>query len=287
MRKILALVDLDRVYDYQASGVDAVLMGTKFSATRQLKTYQIAEMAKVNQDIEVIAVFNRFYFEPELDQVLTEMREMRQAGIQSLICTDLAVVQLNKRHQLGFKVTLDTDTTMTNAYDIKIMQEHGVDEVVVGRELTLDERMELAKDCEHLGMHFFGYQLMSFSRRHHLKSYNEFRGLDLDLTESYWIREAKRDEDYLIFEDAYGTHIYAPGIFSAIHAYPLLKESKAYDALYFEVLELDIDLLLALCKVLDEIDNYEQYEKELTEKYGLLLNYGLLYTSTQQGAKHA
>lgn len=286
MNKIVPLINIDLVQDYKNAGVDAVLMGSVLSSTRQNKTYTLEEMNDVNKEIEVIAIFNRFYFEPEIDNILNEMKILKEYGIKKIICTDLGIVNLNRKYNLGFYIILDTDTTMTNHFDIEVYLNNGVNEVMVGRELTLEERLYLGDKCDSLGMHGFGYQIMSFSRRNHLSAYKTFTGLDLDTDKTYWLKEQKREDLYMMMEDDYGTHVFAPHIFSIVHCYDQIK-NKGYKSIILEPKNIDIDIILNIVKDIDTIDDYQAYENKLRDDYKLDIDTGLLYLKTNQGGKAA
>lgn len=282
MRKLVPLVDPLRINDYLAAGVDALLLGTCLGATRQPRYYTVEAMGVIAQSIPVIAVYNRFYFEPDIELITAELDALSKQGINEILCSDLGIVQLIIENDWGFKIILDTDTTMTNHYDIQFYLDHGVDEVIVSRELTLDERIEISRHVTSVGMHFFGYQLMSFSRRRHLSHYSDFLNLDLDLSQKYWIKEVKRDERYLMFEDDYGTHIYAPDCLSGIHAYPLIQKA-GYQSLIFDVMGLDIEVVLAVCIRLDDVIDYNQFEHDIARQHQVQLGHGLWYQKTNQG----
>lgn len=283
MKKIVPLVSLMEVDNYVSNGVDAVLMGTYFSSTRQVQVYDIEEMVKANEKIEVIALFNRFFFEQELEQAKHELKSMYDNGIEYVLCTDMGIIELIHELDIDMKVIYDTDTTMTNIEDIKFMLENGVHEVVLAREITLEERLDIAKNIQgFLGTHFFGYQLMSTSRRKHLSQYKDLTKIDLNPDAIHFLREKKRDEYYLTIEDQYGTHIYAPKPLTMVHTYPQLKEA-GINNIYFEVMGANIDDVLFVVRNLDHIEDYQEFEEILKETSELDLDHGLLYKETEKG----
>lgn len=281
MEKIVPLVALSQVDNYLSSNVDAVTMGTFFGATRQTSVYSLEEIIEVNQEIPVIACYNRFYFEHEISQLEHELKALYEGGIDRIVCGDFAVLQIIYELDLDFDVTLDTDTTMTNGKEISLMHQAGAKEVVVGRELTLDERLSIAKEVKgDLGMHVFGYQLMSFSRRKHLSQYAALEKIEIDTHEIHWIKETKRDERYMIFEDEYGTHTYAPEIISVLHAFNKIKEA-GYKHLYFDVIGLEIEDVLFVIRNLDLVEDYTEFERMIEELWLVELSHGLLYKETE------
>lgn len=281
MRKIVPLISLSQVDNYINNGVDAVIMGTYFSGVRQPEVYDIAEILEVNEKINVIVNFNRFYFEPEMSQVRHELKALYEGGIDSVICGDFGVLQVIHEMDLDMKVIFSTDTTMTNIEEISILLENGVSEVVVGRELTLEERLNIAKGISKpLGMNFFGYQLMAFSRRKHLSQYKSLVDAPIDTQGINFLKESKRDELYMILEDTYGSHTFAPGVFSAIHATKEIKDS-GYTSLYFEVLGMDIEDVLFVVRSLDIVTDYVEFEKIVQDTLEQPLTSGLLYKETE------
>ncbi|AMC92752.1 hypothetical protein AOC36_01740 [Erysipelothrix larvae] len=282
MRKIVPLVNLNQVENYLSNGVDKVLMGSYFSAARQVEVFTIQEMIEVNEKIPVVGCFNRFYFEHELNQLKHEIKSLVEGGIEEITASDLAVLEIVFELGLDVKVILDTDTTMTNIDDVKTMHDMGADEVVLGRELTLDEIVSISKETNVCGMHFFGYQLMSASRRKHLTQYAQYRNVDIRTGQLYWMKEAKRDALYMTLEDHYGTHIYAPDVYSGIHVYQTLKEA-GIQTLYFDVMGLEIEDVLFVVRSLDILEDYDQFETILSETCDMVLTHGLLYQETEKG----
>jgi U32 family peptidase len=281
MRKIVPLISMNQVDNYIKNGVDAVIMGTYFSGTRQPEVFDIEEMLEVNEKIDVIANFNRFYFEPEMSQVAHEIKALYEGGIDWVICGDFGILQVIHELNLDMNVIFSTDTTMTNIEEISILLENGASEVVVGRELTLEERLALAKGIKKpLGMSFFGYQLMSFSRRKHLTQYKELVDAPIDTLGINYIKESNRDDFYMIIEDTYGSHTFAPGVFSAIHAAKEIKDA-GYTSLYFEVLGMDIEDVLFVVRSLDIVEDFVEFENIVKETLDQDLTHGLLYKETE------
>lgn len=283
LKKIVPLVGLSEIDNYISNGVDAVLMGTYFGSTRQLQVYDLEEMIETNEKIPVIGLFNRFYFEQEMAQLEHEIKALYDGGLDHIMCSDYAVIEIVHELDLDIKVILDTDTTMTNSEDIQLMLNTSVDEVVVSREITLDERLKIADNVKgNLGMHFFGYQLMSFSRRKHLTQYKDLQEIEMNPENLHFLKEARRDDFYMTFEDAYGTHIFAPKVMSAIHATPAIKE-KGYTSLYFDVVGLNIEDVLFVVRNLDVMDDYDTLEAIVIETCEFEIGHGLLYKETEKG----
>ena len=281
MRKVVPLISMNQVENYIKNGVDAVIMGTYFSGTRQPEVYDIEEILEVNEKIEVIANFNRFYFEPEMSQVAHELKALYEGGVDHVICGDFGVLQVIHELDLDMKVIFSTDTTMTNIEEISILLDNGASEVVVGRELTMEERLDIARGVNKpLGMSFFGQQLMSFSRRKHLTQYKEMVDAPIDTLGINYIKESNRDDLYMIIEDTYGTHTFAPGVFSAIHATNDIKEA-GYTSLYFEVLGMNIEDVLFVVRSLDIVDDFVEFEGIVSATLEEELNHGLLYKETE------
>lgn len=283
MNKIVPLVSLIEVDNYISNGVDSVLMGTLFGSTRQERVYDLEEIIDTNAKIPVIAMYNRFYFEQELEQLKDEIKALHDGGIDHIMCTDMAVIQIVNEEELDLKIIYNTDTTMTNAEDIQLMLDKSVDEVIVSRELTFDERLEISKNVKgNLGMHFFGYQLMSFSRRKHLSQYKDLSGIEIETESINYLKEVNRDDLYMTFEDTYGTHMFAPNVLSMIHLYDQLKASN-YKNLYFETININIDDVLFVIRNIDMIEDYKEFEEIVRETSGLELDHGLLYSETDKG----
>lgn len=282
MRKIVPLVSLKELDNYISSGVDAVLMGTFFGATRQTEVFTLDEIIAVNEKIPVIGCFNRFYFEHEISQLRYEIKAMYEGGINEIVGSDLAVMELVHELEIDMGVILDTDTTMTNLSDVKTMHDMGAREVVLGRELTLSEMLDISAQTGYCGVHFFGYQLTSFSRRKHISQYAKQAKLNLPTDSLYWLKETRRDTKYMTLEDEYGTHIFAPDVYSAVHAYDALNENKIM-SVYFDVIGIDIEDILFVVRSVGLVDDGKELESIIETATSLKLTHGLLYQETEKG----
>ena len=69
--------------------------------------------------------------------------------------------------ELGYQgeIILETDTTLTSVNDINVYLANGISSVILARELSLDEMVEIGKQViAPVSINFFGHQLMSTSR---------------------------------------------------------------------------------------------------------------------------
>lgn len=261
---------------YRQSGVDYVMMSTAFLGTRIKKAYTIDEIDYVVNELQldVIVVLNRFYFEADLGELENILIELDKRGVRRLLFSDFAVLNLVQRNKLSFYCICQTDTTMTSSRDIQQMFTYGAHECVIARELTLDESCYILDHTEgNIGIHFFGYPLMSSSRKHHLQNYFNFVKKPIDFSEAVWLKEQNRKEYYLSVEDQHGNSMYYGHVVSPYR--DIERLNRANVTLYYDTIGLDTMDVLCFLSMIVHHESTSVIEETMAKRY-ITIERGLL-----------
>ncbi len=196
MRKILPLISLLEVDNYISNGVDAVLMGTVFSSQAQMTIYDLEEITKTQEQIPVIALFNRDFKQDEKDRLIHEITTLHEKNVDSILIQDEFVLDVLKE--------LDLDLEIIFKHKDKIQALDHVNEHLI--EYSNDE------DFNH-GIHFFGHQYLKTEKAGEevpfvLKDENGFHHYSENLT-SYISKYDKIKTERLksIYFEPFGSNI--------------------------------------------------------------------------------
>ncbi len=273
----------EQLEEYQRHKVNIVMMSTRFLGTRMNNYYTIDEMIAVNGRnlLPVMVVINRFFYEPEMDELKAQLIQLYEGGIQRILCSDLGVLDLIQSLDLPFYVVLQTDTTMTSLQDINTMLSSGCHEVIAARELSEPELLTMVDHVKGmLGISFFGFPLMSSSRKQHVLNY--FKEVDLPVSFDYPIEaiEQTRKDPFLIFEDDHGNAVFNGTVVS--HLLNADAYRKANVVLYFDTLGLRTeDVLWCVRAVVDGMASSLILDEMASR--GIAVSRGLLDDATVTG----
>lgn len=172
---------------------------------------------------------NRFLFEPELQNCLEDIGAFLPY-LDGIMVSDFGLMYALRQRGYQGLIYLHTDTTITNSRDFSVLLDQGFDQIVLARELTLDEYKCIAK--KHPGKvicPLFGHQIISTSRRPLLQAYAEQVGITLQSHTIYRMQEEKRQDDFLIYEDESGFHTFDGRFLHGLKYLRELQQASCYD----------------------------------------------------------
>lgn len=274
---------LNLIGRYYDAGVELLLLSTSFLGTRMNSYYTIKEIEQVVSEgvLPVMVVINRFFFDEDLKQLEHDLIALHAIGVQRIMFSDFAVFELIEQLQLDFYTVCSTDTTITSSNDVNTCLSYGISEVVLARELTINEILVIAdKSDGRIGLNAFGFPMMSISRKKHLKHYLDFIGRPVPDTYPIRIQEKNRNESYLLFENSAGNTLLNGKIATVLADTELLEPSRI--SWYFDTLGLDAEMVLQVVASVKRGEPYARQE-DICLAYGQTLSRGLLDTPTNMG----
>jgi len=199
-----------------ASGCDSVYFGIKGLTMRNLAgNFDILEINKVMDRLRQngcrgYLALNVIVYEREAGKVRRIINAAKEAGVDGIICWDMAVLSLAK--EAGLRIHLSTQASVSNFPALKVYAAQGVQRVVLAREMRLSDIARIAQkikkekvDCE-IEAFVHGAMCLSISGRCFLSEYSfsqsANRGRCLQpCRRQYRIRDVGDECEYVLGED--------------------------------------------------------------------------------------
>ncbi len=128
-----------------ANGADAVYFGLpQFNARYRATNFAIDDLPNIctylhERGVKGYVTFNTLIFADEWPQVLAYLNALQQANVDAVIVQDWGLALVIHRLFPNLPIHASTQTTQTEARGIQLLQELGVERVIVARELSIAE----------------------------------------------------------------------------------------------------------------------------------------------------
>ncbi len=136
------------------SGADAVYLGVGnlFNARRGAKNFDHEGLCRAveycrERGVRVYAALNTLITDDETEPLLSELDAVAVAGVDAVIVQDLAVAALVRRRWPALPLHASTQLCVHNADGAKELEKLGFSQVVLARELSLDEIRKIKEKC--------------------------------------------------------------------------------------------------------------------------------------------
>jgi len=123
------------------NGADAVYFGVKeFNMRATARNFEVSELKKIadycrDKAVKSYLALNTIIYDAELPRLHSVLEKAKEAGIDAVICWDMAVVR--KAASLEIPITLSTQASVSNIQSAKFFYQLGVRKIVLARELSL------------------------------------------------------------------------------------------------------------------------------------------------------
>lgn len=135
-----------------ANGANACYFGLQegFNARARASNFAIEELATVmeflhERGVKGYLVINILVFDEEMEKLETLVRRVASAGVDALIMQDLGAVEFVRTIAPNLPIHGSTQMTITDANGARFTKRLGVERVVVGRELSVEEIASVGK----------------------------------------------------------------------------------------------------------------------------------------------
>ncbi|MAG22190.1 MAG: protease [Candidatus Diapherotrites archaeon] len=149
------------------NGANAVYFGVKGFNMRDFGTnFKSVELKKLlkflhENKVKGYLALNTIVFDKELKKVESILKKAKQANVDAVILSDLAVLGLAKKHKLT--PFLSTQASVANASALKEFKKIGFKRVVLARELNLKQIAKIKKEIKGIGIECFVHGAMCIS----------------------------------------------------------------------------------------------------------------------------
>ncbi len=138
------------------NGADAIYFGVKGFNMRDLGTnFKTSELKKLmdylhKNKVKGYLALNTIIFEEELNKIDSILKKAKEARVDAIILSDLAVLTLAKKHKLN--VFLSTQASVSNSIALEQYKKLGVKRVILARELSLEQIKKVRKKAKKIGI---------------------------------------------------------------------------------------------------------------------------------------
>ncbi len=163
--------DLEKLKIAVLYGANAVFIGgLKFSLRSRASNFTIADIKEGcdfahKHGAQVHVTCNIVMHEIDIDDILDYLKALEEAGVDAIIASSITILKLVKEHT-KMEAHVSTQTSTINTEAVKFYQDLGVDRVVLGRELSLEEIKEVKENTNiDLEVFIHGGMCVSYSGR--------------------------------------------------------------------------------------------------------------------------
>lgn len=167
------------------SGADAVYFGVdKLNMRAKAKNFSVDDLNNISEfckgnNVRTYLTLNTIVFEEELDEVEEIITKAKEAGIDRIICWDLAVAELCHKHDFPFAIS--TQGSISNSLAASVYKRLGAVRIVLARECSLEEIKKIRANTDlEIEAFIHGAMCIAISGRcfmsHHLFGQSANRG---------------------------------------------------------------------------------------------------------------
>ncbi|PKM55597.1 MAG: peptidase U32, partial [Firmicutes bacterium HGW-Firmicutes-5] len=136
------------------SGCNAVYLGGEnYGARAYAKNFNLETLEKAIKyariyGVKIYYTINTLFKEKEIDQLINHILEVYHLGVDAFILQDLGVIALLKRVFPDIEVHGSTQLNCHSVQGVRFLEEMGVKRVVLARELSIDEIINIKKNTK-------------------------------------------------------------------------------------------------------------------------------------------
>lgn len=209
-------------------GANAVYLGVVDFSLRAMRKGEIITLENLKSAVELAhklgakayLTLNIFAFNSDIKHLEECMDIIKDAKPDAILVSDFGILRLIKRYMPDVDIHISTQTNILNYECVKFWQDMGASRVVLARELSIPEIVEIKKQVPNMEVECFihGSQCVSFSGRCLLSDYftnGERKANSGNCSQpcrwSYkLVEETRPGQYYEINQDERGSHILSP-----------------------------------------------------------------------------
>jgi U32 family peptidase len=132
------------------AGADAVYFGVdKLNMRAKAANFQVSELREISElckgkGVKTYLTLNTIIYQNELDEADEIIIAAKEAGIDMIICWDMAIIMKCRKH--GMKFCISTQASVSNGESARMYKELGAARVVPARECSLEQIKEIVSE---------------------------------------------------------------------------------------------------------------------------------------------
>lgn len=134
------------------NGADAVYFGVnKLNMRAKANNFKVEELPEIvkycsERNVDTHLTINTIVYENELNQVEEVVKAAKEAGVTLIICWDMTVIATCKKYDIPFCIS--TQASIANSASAKMYKDLGAARVVLARECTLNQILEIKENID-------------------------------------------------------------------------------------------------------------------------------------------
>ena len=291
MKIVLSLNKKERLYDYISMGISTYILGGEhsFYAPYYFGLDEIEDLVKNNSNCHFYVAVNALYDNYKMNDVEEYLDRLHSIGVYGIVFQDFGVLQIVKEKGYAFDMMYSPETLNTNVKTMNVLKKYGVTSAFVSKVIPLEEQVMIVENADiPMMIQVHGVEYIAASKRELLSNYKDASGLDFDVSinNKLTIKARNSDEEYYIYEDDKGTHIFSK---NRLYAIDLFNHLDKFEYLYIETLMMnEVEAIEVASLYSDALESHKngKYNKEVKEYSALLyklrtpLHRGFLFDST-------
>lgn len=202
-------------------GADAVYVGGKdFSLRSKAGNFdldQLQEAKRISVELckKLYIALNIFPHNIDLENIIEYLEKLNDIRVDAMIISDPGIIYLAKKHAPDTPIHLSTQSNTLNWAGCQFWKEQGLERVVLGREVSLNEIAGIHKKTDiEIEAFVHGAMCMAYSGRCMLSMYMTGKSANSGSCThpcrwEYYVVEKQRDDQFMpIEEDERGTYIF-------------------------------------------------------------------------------
>ena len=205
--KLLAESSFKNISYYDSiDGIILPLEGYSVESTNYFTIDEIEDIVK-NKKCEVFVKLNKNFFNDDIEPLKVILKKLDELKVSGIFFYDLGVLQLHKELNLSVPLIWNQTHMVNNYRTCDYYYEKGVKYALLGKEITLEEIIEIIKKSKITSMvEVVSKPSVAFSYRKLITNY--YKDLGKNGTNKLTVKEKVTNTNYDLFEDYNGTSFF-------------------------------------------------------------------------------
>lgn len=189
--------------------VDGIILPLKDYAVESIISFSLAEIKDIvkNSKCEIFIKINKNLLNEDIEDITKILKELDKLNIKGVFFYDLAILELKKELDLKLDLVWNQTHMVNNYRTCDYYYNHGVKYALLGKEITLDEIIEIIKRSKITSMvEVVSKPSVAFSKRKLVTNY--YKDLGKEVNNDIVVKEKVTDTNYEFIEDSNGTSIF-------------------------------------------------------------------------------
>lgn len=189
--------------------VDGIILALEDYSVESIISFNLKEIIDIRNKYngEVFVKINKNLFNDDIEPISNILKKLDSIGITGIFFYDLAILQLKKELNLSIDLVWNQTHMVHNYRTCDYYFEHGVKYALLGKEITLDEILEIIDKSKITSMvEVVSKPSVGFSKRKLLTNY--YHAIEKDYQNKLTVSEKVTNSKYTFLEDNNGTSIF-------------------------------------------------------------------------------